>query len=113
MSQPRILSFDPSHISLANNLVTIWNILRVDLESIGHIKVALPKANGQPQRFKRLGTMVTDDPAEDTGFEMVNRRPYPHLIFFWNRRMFAVRRVRPLVECLQAHKHQATIRLLA
>ena len=82
MSQSSILSFNSRHVSLANNLVTIWNVLWVDLESIGYIKVALPKASNQPQRLKCLGTMVTNDPTENTRSEMVNHRLYPDLPCF-------------------------------
>ena len=82
MPEPCILSFYPRHVCLANNLIAVWNVLRIDLVSIGDVEKTLPEAGDQPERLKCLSTMVTDDPAKDTGFEVINDGPYPDFIFF-------------------------------
>ena len=48
MSQVGILSLNSGHIGLANNLVSIWNIDRIDLETIGHIEKTVPQPNYRP-----------------------------------------------------------------
>jgi len=62
MPEPGVLSLDPSHIGLANNLVSIWDVLGVDLVPIGDIKEALPETDHDPYRFKGGCTTVTDGP---------------------------------------------------
>lgn len=63
VSQSGVLTFHSGHVGLADDLITIRNVLGVDFVSIRHIKEALPETDHCPQRFKRLSTMVANNPA--------------------------------------------------
>lgn len=58
-----IFTFNSGHIGLADNLVARGNKAWIDGPAIRDIKEALPSRNNRPQRFKRLSTMIADDPA--------------------------------------------------
>lgn len=59
MSQPRIFTLDPGHVSLANYLVALWNELRIYFPAIGDVEIALPGFYQSPQRAERFGAMVS------------------------------------------------------
>lgn len=63
MSQPGVLSLDTSHIGLGDNLITVWNELRIDRITISDVEKALPPTHQLPQHFKGRSATVTDSPA--------------------------------------------------
>lgn len=48
MPQSCVFSLDPSHVGLADNLVSVWDVLGVDLVSISDIEEALPETGHDP-----------------------------------------------------------------
>jgi hypothetical protein len=62
MPQTTIFSFHPRHIGFANDVVFISNELAINLVSITHPKITLPKGYLIPEKLKGFGTMVTDGP---------------------------------------------------
>ena len=73
--QAGVFPFDSNHVSFAYNLVPLRNKLRINGVAIGDIKVALPQFHEVPQGLKRFATMVTDDPPENSSFEVVYGSP--------------------------------------
>ena len=82
MAQSNVLPFDPSHVCLADNLVARWNETRIDGPPIGDIEVALPGSDQCPKGLEGFGTVLTEHPAQNSRFEVVNRRPQPISCFF-------------------------------
>lgn len=62
VSQARILRFHTGHVSLADDLITVWNKTWIDLPPVGDIEVALPLLNNPPQWSKGLSAMVSQHP---------------------------------------------------
>lgn len=58
MPQPCVLTFNPGHVSLANDLVAFWNETGIHFPTVCDIEVALPGFYQSPQRAKRFGATV-------------------------------------------------------
>lgn len=81
MTQASIFPLDSRHIGLTDNGVAIGNKHWIEWPTITHIKEALPHLHQIPKGFKGLGTMIADDPTEDSRCEMIHCRPDPDLFF--------------------------------
>jgi hypothetical protein len=62
MSQSSVLTFSPSHVGFADNLVTIRDELRINQIAIGDPKVTGPVLDAIPQGRKGGRTVVSNDP---------------------------------------------------
>ena len=82
MPETGVFSLDPSHIGLADNLVSIGDVLGINLVAIGDIEEALPETDHDPNGFKGGGTVVTDSPRQNAGLEVVYGCPDPDFVFF-------------------------------
>lgn len=80
MPQSGVLAFYSSHVGFANNLIALRNELRINLETIRDIEKALPETHPCPQGLKRIRTMVSYEPSEDGGFEVINGGPTPDFV---------------------------------
>jgi len=82
MPETGVFSLDPSHIGLADNLVSIRDVLGIHLVAIGDIEKALPQADHDPNRCKGGSTVVTDGPRQNPRFKVVYGCPDPNFVFF-------------------------------
>jgi hypothetical protein len=53
----------PDHVSLANNVITLWDKPRIDWITITDPKETLPPGNRLPQRSEGFSTMVPNRPS--------------------------------------------------
>lgn len=62
VSQAGVLAFYPSHIGFADDLVTVWDELRINRITIRHPEATGPALDSVSQGRKGGCTVVTDDP---------------------------------------------------
>jgi hypothetical protein len=107
MPQTSILSLNPRHVGLADNLITLLNEHWIYLPAIGNIKETLPAFDKTPQTLEGGTTAVAYHPGQNSRLVVIDCGPNPQLVTLVPHKGKAVRPAQLPLEFLQILGHRA------